>query len=298
MRSLQWTIGVCMLAPLISTRFVEADEPYVQHKNFVYREAHGVGLLMDVFVPTGTRNGYAIVDVASGAWYSSRDKIRDHKRSQTFKLLSERGFVVFAVRPGSITKFNAAEMVGNTKSAIRWVKEHADDYQIDPASLGLMGASAGGHLACLTAVTADDATRVKAVAVFFPPTDFLNYGGKKLLDRSAEGELGRIIRALAFKRGEQPPTDVDSILAAAKAISPAHLVQDDAPPFLLIHGDADPAVPLQQSEVMVAALKEKNISCQLIVKKGGGHPWATIHEEVAVMADWFVEQIIDKSNHE
>ncbi len=80
--------------------------------------------------------------------------------------------VVFAVRPGSITKFSASEMVENTKTAIRWVKQHASEYQIDPAALGLMGASAGGHLACLAAVTADDATKVSAVGVFFPATDF------------------------------------------------------------------------------------------------------------------------------
>ena len=160
MTYLKLTFGVCWLASLICARPADADETYVQHKNLVYREVHGVGLVMDVFVPKGAKNGCAIVDIASGAWHSSRDKIRDHKRSQTFDLFCERGFVVFAVRPGSITKFNALEMVENTKAAIRWIKEHADEYQIDPASLGLMGASAGGHLACLTAVTADAATRV------------------------------------------------------------------------------------------------------------------------------------------
>jgi acetyl esterase/lipase len=288
---LKWTVGVCLSVFLVSTPLVDADELYVQHKNLVYDEVHGIGLLMDVFVPVGAKNGYAIVDIASGAWYSSRDKIRDHKRSQTFDLLCERGFVVFAIRPGSITKFNAAEMVENTKSAIRWVKEHAGEYQIDPASLGLMGASAGGHLACLTAVTADDATKVKAVGVFFPPTDFLDYGGRDLSVSADEG-MGRIVSALAFKREEPPPTDADSITAAAKAISPARLVPNNAPPFLLIHGDADPSVPLQQSEVMVAALKAKNIPVQLIIKQGGGHPWVTIHEEVEVLAEWFVARIV------
>jgi dipeptidyl aminopeptidase/acylaminoacyl peptidase len=64
-------------------------------------------------------------------------------------------------------------------------------------------------------------------------------------------------------------------------------VTPTAPPFLLIHGDADPVVPLQQSERMVAALKEKGVSAELIVKRGGGHPWLTIHEEVQILADWF-----------
>lgn len=291
MKSLKRTLAICLMPLLVPSWVAGAEEPYVQHKNLVYAELHGVGLLTDVFVPTGNRNGYAIVDIASGAWYSSRDKIRDHKRAQTYDLLCGRGFVVFAVRPGSITKFNALEMVENTKTAIRWIRTHAEDYQIDAASLGLMGASAGGHLACLTAVTADDTTRVSAVAAFFPPTDFLDYGGKEL-DLSAEDGIGRTAGALALPRGEMPPADASALTAAAKAISPARLVPDDAPPFLLIHGDADPAVPLQQSEVMIAALKAKGISAELIVKKGGGHPWLTIHEEVELIADWLVEQIV------
>src|SRR5437016_9200970 len=159
--------------------------PYVQKENVVYGEVHGVGLLMDVFTPTDKSNGLAVIDVISGAWYSDRGKIRDHMRAQTFDILCRKGYTVFAIRPGSITKFSAPEMLANLNTGIRWVKEHAKEYQIDAERLGLMGASAGGHLACLAAVMADDgkaggtmpatSTRVKAVAVFFPPTDFLDY---------------------------------------------------------------------------------------------------------------------------
>jgi dipeptidyl aminopeptidase/acylaminoacyl peptidase len=59
----------------------------------------------------------------------------------------------------------------------------------------------------------------------------------------------------------------------------------------LIHGDADPLVPLQQSEAMLAALKQAGVPAELIVKPGGGHPWPTLHEEVQVMADWFDKQL-------
>ena len=125
-------------------------------------------------------------------------------------------------------------------------------------------------------------TRVKAVAVFFPPTDFLDFGGKMLDSRD---ELyGRLLRGAAKPQAE----DAAQLL---KQISPAHLVTRGAPPFLLIHGDADPVVPLQQSERMLAALKEAGVPAELIVKKGGGHPWFTIHEEVRILADWFDKQL-------
>ena len=289
------SLFVVLLALRFLTRAAVAQEvPYVQHENVVYDEAHGVGLLMDIFTPKGDANGLGVVDVISGAWHSDRAKIRDHERARTFHTLCDRGYTVFAIRPGSITKFNVAEMLSNLNEGIRWVKKHAGDYQVDPERLGLMGASAGGHLACLAAVTAEDgpddsegkganqSTRVKAVAVFFPPTDFLDFGGKTL--DSGDELMGRLVGGAA-----QPQT-VDSA-QLLKQISPAHLVTRQAPPFLLIHGDADPVVPLQQSERMLAALKQAGVPAELIVKKGGGHPWFTIHEEVKVVADWFDKQL-------
>ena len=285
-----------LLALCFSTRAAVAQEPpYVQHENVVYGEAHGVGLLMDIFTPTGDANGLGVVDVISGAWHSDRGKIRDHERARTFHTLCDKGYTVFAIRPGSITKFNVAEMLSHLNEGIRWVKKHAGDYQVDPERLGLMGASAGGHLACLAAVTAEkglgnsegnganQSTRVKAVAVFFPPTDFLDFGGKTL--DSGDELMGRLVGSAA------QPQAVDSA-QLLKQISPAHLVTRQAPPFLLIHGDADPVVPLQQSERMLAALKEAGVSAELIVKQGGGHPWFTIHEEVKVVADWFDKQLV------
>jgi acetyl esterase/lipase len=275
--------------------------PYSQRENVVYGEADGVGLVMDIFTPARDGNGRGIIDVISGAWHSDRGKIRDHARAQTFQILCGKGYTVFAVRPGSITKFSAPEMLAHINDGIHWVKEHADDYKIDRDRLGLMGASAGGHLACLAAVTAEVGktdvsngakmadTRVKAVAVFFPITDFLNYNGKAI-DARANSEMGSLIRRLAFPQGLADATDTE-INGTLRDISPARLVTSESPPFLLMHGDADPVVPLQQSEIMVAALKRANVSAELIVKHGGGHPWPSIHEEVKVLTDWFDKQL-------
>ena len=77
----------------------------------------------------------------------------------------------------------------------------------------------------------------------------------------------------------------------AKKISPAYQVTSKPPPFLLFHGDADPAVPRQQSKTMLEALKAAGGSAELIVKPGGGHPWLTIYKEIAIMADWFDKQL-------
>lgn len=269
-------------------------EPYTRHENIVYKVEHGIGLILDVFVPTGEKNGLAIVDTLSGAWHSGQAQIRDHLRGGIFDIYCGKGYTVFMIRPGSRTKFTADEMVVNLKTGIRWVKEHAEKYKIDPERLGITGASAGGHLTLLTTALVEEGdvdannplhrhgTDVKAVAVFFPPTDFLDYGGRGGLF----GRLGDILFACGIDGRED-----SEVREKAEAISPAWQAKKGFPPTLLIHGDADPAVPLQQSERMVEVLKGIGTDVELIVKEGGAHPWPTIPEEVAIMGDWFDKKL-------
>jgi acetyl esterase/lipase len=272
----------------------QAASPYQQQKNVVYAEVHGVGLIMDIFTPRETGNGLGIVEVASGGWSSDRGKIRDLSRAQVFDIFCGKGYTVFAVRPGSVSKFSASEMLDHVQRGIRWIKQRADDYGIDTARLGIMGASAGGHLASLVAVTngrssSDADASVAAAGIFFPPADFLDYNGRQIDPRS-DDFLGQVIRQLAFPDDVGSLTD-EQINQRLRDISPARRVRDDAPPFLLIHGDADPVVPLQQSRALLAALESHKVPVRLVVKEGGAHPWPTIHEEVGVMADWFDEQL-------
>jgi acetyl esterase/lipase len=304
MRHQRILIVIFLVANLFAAMAGAQEPNYVQHENVVYGEVDGVGLVMDIFTPKGDGNGLGIVDVISGAWHSDRGKIRDHMRAQTFQILCGKGYTVFAIRPGSITKFSVPEMLAHLNDGIRWVKGHADEYKVDPDRLGLMGASAGGHLACLAATTAKAAsaehgdkhttasTNVRAVAVFFPPTDFLDFGGKAV-DVRADNGMGELARRLAFPKGLTNQTDAE-VTEALKQISPARLVTPQTPPFLLITGDADPVVPIQQSERMLAALKQAGVPAELIVKHGGGHPWLTINEEVQVLADWFDKQLNTK----
>jgi acetyl esterase/lipase len=264
--------------------------PYDQKMDVVYGEVHGTGLLMDVFRPKGKANGLGIIDVVSGAYSSDRRKIRDHILAQVYSIFCSHGYTVFAIRPGSRSRYTVPEMEANVKTGIRYVKQHATEYQIDPERLGLTGASAGGHLATLAAVVPEEgnpdasapqlrySTKVKAAAVFFPPTDFLDWDGKPA-DFKTLGDL-------LFLGGAQGHSEQE-IKDQAAQISPARRVKGTPIPFLLIHGDADPLVPLQQSQKMVAVLKAAGGSAELIVKKGGGHPWMTIPEEVKIMADWF-----------
>jgi acetyl esterase/lipase len=281
-----------IVAALLLGQLARAESAYTQTQNVVYAEVDGVGLILDVFAPTGKPNGLGLVDVASGAFYSDRGKIEDHRKAQVYDIFCGKGYTVFAVRPGSITKFNLAEMAANLKKGIAWVKQHAAEYKIDPDRLGLTGGSAGGHLASLVAVTADDKTAVKAAGVFFPPTDWLNYRGRKIEADTPLAQLASVKR-FVYSNGAEPAS-TSELIEKLRQVSPALLVTDKAPPFLIIHGDADPRVPLDQSKELLAALKAAGVPAKLIIKPGGGHAWPTIHEEVQVMADWFDEQLVGK----
>lgn len=283
-----------LLTLACSTISVSYSAEPKQRQNVVYAETAGIGLVMDIFSPTGPTNGLAIVDVVSGSWDSSRGKIVDHQRAQFFTILCARGYTVFAVRPGSLSKFSIPEMVDHLQKAVVWIKQNASEFHIDGAKIGLTGASAGGHLASLLAVkngiaassSSNKDASVLAVAVFFPPTDLLEFGEQD----SSTGEVAAIAKRVAFPNGTDGLND-EQIRQRLIEISPARLVTANSPPFLLIHGDADFVVPLEQSQKLQRALQAEGIAAELIVKPGGGHPWLTIHEEVAKLADWFDKQL-------
>src|SRR5262249_4059304 len=102
--------------------------------------------------------------------------------------LLKRGYTVFTVLHGSQPKYTIPEIIADMNRAVRFIRYHAKDYNIDPDRFGVSGASAGGHLSLMlgTAGGPGDAkatdpveqasSRVQAVACFFPPTDFANFG--------------------------------------------------------------------------------------------------------------------------
>jgi acetyl esterase/lipase len=293
-------IGLGALLPSLGTA-ADMKLTYEQHMNVVFGEVDGVALVMDVFTPTGPKNGIGIVDIASGAWFSDRGKIRDHMRARVYDIFCGKGYSVFSMRPGSITKFSIPEMVANLRTGIKWVRQHAAEYSIDPNNMGITGGSAGGHLASLAVISTpanSDGTfdqPFKAVAVFFPPTDFLHYRADAEQVAKDERWVKRMQHmAVVPKAGAEEHLDTAQLVEAVRKISPALLVDRKQPPFLIIHGDADTRVPLKQSEFLVEALKKAGGSAELIVKPGGGHAWPTIAEEVKVMGDGFDMQLLPK----
>ena len=265
---------------------------YRQQEDVVYSSEHGVGLILDVFVPTTKKNGLAIIHNMNGGYYS-HDAMREHFRND-FKIYDNfcsHGYTVFSVRPGSITKFSIEEMTENLKTGIRWVKEHADEYSINPDRLGLTGASAGGHLVLLALVTEEKdnpqakdilkkhGTGVYAAAIFFPISDFLEKDGK----------VHERAKPLLFQSDPNQYSE-EEILAKAIALSPARQVKTVLPPVIFYHGDED-KLPIEHSIKMVEAIRKAGGQVELVTMEGYAHTWPGIDREVGEIADWFNKQL-------
>jgi acetyl esterase/lipase len=301
---------VCLsfLAILVSAEHAHADGPsdagaVKEQDDVIYGRKADLALTMDVFTPA-KQNGAAIVHLANGGWHKA------HSEPQNFAELLKRGYTVFRVVLAGEPKFTILEQAADVARAVRFVRFHAADYKIDPKRIGIEGASSGGHMSLLHAMGGDDgnpqatdpvdrtSSRVQAAAVFFPLTDLLNYGAAGAVQGGDLGLLAYHRASFDFTRFDPTTrafvkvTDPAERRELLKQASPITYVTKESPPTLLIHGDKDEVVPLQQSEVLVAKLKEVGVPVKLVVHKDGGHPWPEFWRvDSPQLADWFDEYL-------
>jgi acetyl esterase/lipase len=267
-----------------------------------------MALTMDVYTPKDNANGAAVVAVVSGGWISDNPFIVNAVVGNFVAEPVKRGYTVFAVFHGSQPKFTIPEIVGDLNRAVRYIRHHAADYHVDANRIGITGGSAGGHLSLMQGTAGDmgnaesqdpverESSRVQAVACLFPPTDFLNYGNPDKYAFASDGVLAAFRSAVDVRqmdnktlRLERP--DESQQLELARTISPIVHVSSDDPPTLIIHGDADVLVPIQQAEAIVVKLKEAGVRAELITRKGRGHDFNGIEQDISDITDWFDEHL-------
>jgi acetyl esterase/lipase len=278
-----------------------AEEPSsTRQEDVIYGRKDGMALTMDVLKPKKNANGAAVIWVVSGGWFSSHEGVRPAFVAE----LLNRGYTVFAVVHGSQPRYTIPDAVADLHRSVRYIRCHAKEFGIDPQRLGITGGSAGGHLSLMQGTAGEPgnllsldpvertSSRVQAVACFYPPTDFLNYGkpGNVAL---GTGILVNFRAPFEFRELDKktrcyvPITDKDRVLQIGRQISPITHVSKDDPPTLIIHGDADTLVPIQQAQLIVAKFKEVGAPAELIVKPRAGHGWADLASDMAKIADWF-----------
>tara|TARA_A100001037_G_scaffold301671_1_gene331691 strand:- start:716 stop:1660 length:945 start_codon:yes stop_codon:yes gene_type:complete len=292
----------------------QLGEPlFVRTSDVVYHKERGYGLTMDVVRPADP-NGAAVLMLMSGGWMSSHDWLEPvgadvlptHFDQAAGELLS-RGYSLFYVVHGAQPKFTIREIHEQVGAAVRYVRANSGQYGVGPERLGIMGGSAGGHLSLMRGTRGGEGSasleaarvsdRVQAVVAYFPPTDFVNYGSEGVFFDKVVREVipgkNPFLQALDYLEYDEVEvrlnkvTDEARLAAHYRNVSPRYHVTPDDAPALMLHGDMDKLVPLQQSRLMVEEFRKAQVKHKLVVKAGGDHGWQATDEEVALIADWF-----------
>jgi acetyl esterase/lipase len=150
--------------------------------------------------------------------------------------------------------------VNDVLEAARWFRDHAAEYKVDPAQILTMGASAGGHLALMVAMTPASADLGPVIKI----AGVINFYGISDVADQLEGPHQK-------PYAEAWIQDQSNRMEVARRLSPITYVRKGLPPILSIHGDADPVVPYDQSMGLTKALRAAGDDTELITVPGGRH---------------------------
>jgi acetyl esterase/lipase len=240
--------------------------------NVVYGMYSGLALLLDVHRPERP-NGFGIVFVSGSGWQADQAYGATPLKSQQIPMwgppLLAAGYTVFAVNHRAAPRFHYPAAIDDVQRAIRFVRHNAAAYGIDPARIGGVGGSSGGHLLGLAAMLAAPGAPASTDPVEREPATLQAVVLRApLLDLRTVGTIEGNAYITSFM--EAPPSNA-SAAAAYAAASPITHVGAKSPPVLLLHGDADVLVPIGQSEAMELALRAANVPVKLVRIPGGIH---------------------------
>ncbi|MEO6245486.1 MAG: sulfatase-like hydrolase/transferase [Opitutaceae bacterium] len=234
--------------------------------NVEYTRPPTGAVLLDLFLPEKTTNRPlpVVMWIHGGGWKNGS------KENCPLTWLAAEGYAVVSIDHRYTSAAPWPAQIDDARAAVRWLRTNAARYGLDPARIAVGGGSSGGHLAAALGTLDAPAgekvsSRVQAVLDYYGPSDLLtmpsNLAGPGKTDADlakANGAklLGGIVR-------DRP--------AIARAASALPNVTRDDPPFLILHGDKDPQVPLDQSQRLDAKLREVGVPSELIMLPGAGH---------------------------
>jgi acetyl esterase/lipase len=241
-----------------------------------YARIGGAALALDLHLPDGVARPKLIVWVHGGAWRSGS------RESMPLANLVEQGYAVASVdyRLTPVAPFPA--QAHDIKAAIRFLRAKQAELGVDASRIAIAGDSAGGHLAALVGVSGgvaelegdvgehrDQSSAVQAIVDFYGPTNLTT-----ILDQSTVHGLGVRIPALQLLLGGQPADKPE----LATLASPVTHVDAGDPPLLILHGDQDPQVPINQSHELAGRYEALKLPVQLEVVHGAAHGGAAYHD--------------------
>jgi len=262
-----WSAAVFALVALLLLVAAPRDSAALTvERDVVYGTAQGTPLLLDLAMPKTGKGPFPVVVFLHGGGWSEGNR---QEMNHFIEGVAGLGYVGVTVTYRLVPAARFPAQLEDCKAAVRWLRANAAKYRINPKRIGVVGFSAGGHLASMLGVTGkndglegaggnpDQSSRVQAVVSFFGLTDF------STRDWPRDLENGVIEPFL----GGSFANHADEYRRA----SPITYVTSDAPPFLFFHGSEDKLVPVDQSKRLGEKLRNAGVFAEVNVLEGEGH---------------------------
>lgn len=258
--------------------------------NIVYGSYSGLSLLMDAHVPAKP-NGLALLHIPGSGFQAPLGmepyEIKDPGQHQV--VLTEflaQGFTVFTINHRAAPRFPYPGPLEDVQRASRFIRAHAAEYKVSAEWLGAVGGSSGGNLALMLGTVGDGAAdqpkgpAPQCVVAAMPPTDLLPLGQ----DGPAVGMATQYAGTVApFSEEAIFPGYAERLAPYLEASPITHLNSKIRTRFLLVHGDADTLVPLDQSKRFEAKARAAGVHVELRTMAGVGHTFPAAHAHHAAL---------------
>ncbi|MGA2796413.1 MAG: alpha/beta hydrolase fold domain-containing protein [Thermoguttaceae bacterium] len=270
---------------------IAKDLPGVKSlRDLEYARAGEISLLLDLYLPEKSQGPLPlIIWIHGGAWLGG------DKADCPARRMLQRGYAVASINYRLSNQAVFPAQIEDCKAAVRWLRAHAGQYGLDPEHFGAWGSSAGGHLVALLGATGhvkefdkgenlDLSSSVQAVCDYYGPTDLLQIQAHMLPGAPMKHDTPSSPESRLIGGPIQENKD-----KAARA-NPIAYVTPAAAPFLIVHGDQDPLVPYNQSELLFEALKKAGVSVRLHIIEGAGHGPGFGGPDVAELVNAFFDR--------
>ena len=258
---------------------------------------------LDIYLPEIEKTDYPVVILIYGSAFFGND-MKGKGMEHIGRVLLDRGFAVVTPNHRSSRDAIFPAQIQDIKATIRYLRAHAGEFRLDTAFVGITGYSSGGHLAAMAGTTGNKkehtiasasadlegsvginltfSSTVHAVVNWFGPTDFLvmDSCGSTMVHNAPESPESMLIGG--------PIQDFPDRCALANPIT---YVDAGDPPFLILHGDADPLVPYCQSRLLHEALLKADVPSRYVEVAGAGHGPGLIEKQyLDQMVDFFLRR--------
>lgn len=215
---------------------------------------------LDIYYPKSGGPWPVFLYIHGGGWTDG-----DKTEGAGWRSLNDYGYLVVSINYRMYPAYTFPAMIEDVKCAVRFLRANAGEYNLKPDEIIAAGASAGGHLAALLGTSdqaagwdvgeyLDQSSRVQGVYSMSGPTDLTR--AFPLLEDAINGAFNGAAGAPQSQR---------------QSGSPITYASPDDPPFLLMHGDKDPYVPVEQAQIFHARLQELNVKSTLVIVENGDH---------------------------